>query len=121
MDNDKYNMIPANISTIVDLLDTKGISWGEYEEDMPYAGYQGENSSNHVTFANDYVHKHNPILFYESVVSKGTRLSLIKNFTSFNSDLAAQTLLQWSFITRSMTNDGHDTTLTYAANCRAHS
>lgn len=115
MDNDDFNAIPANVSTVVDLLDTKGISWGEYQESLPYAGFQGFNYSNQTTFANDYVRKHNPLILFDSVTSNATRLSLIKNFTSFNSDLAAQTLPQWSFITPNMTNDGHDTTITFAA------
>lgn len=38
LDNDDFLAAPANISTVVDLLDTKGISWGEYQEDQPYAG-----------------------------------------------------------------------------------
>ncbi len=116
MDNDDFNEIPSNISTIVDLLDTKGISWGEYQEDMPYAGFQGFNYSNQKIFANDYVRKHNPLILFDSVTSNATRLSLIKNFTSFSSDLAARTLPQWLFITPNMTNDGHDTTITFAAN-----
>jgi acid phosphatase len=91
MDNDDFNAIPANISTVVDLLDTKGISWGEYQEGLPYAGFQGFNFSNQVSFANDYVRKHNPLILYDSVTSNATRLSLIKNFTSFNSDLNAKT------------------------------
>lgn len=116
MDNDDFDTIPVNISTVVDLLDTKGISWGEYQEDMPYAGFQGFNYSNQATFANDYVRKHDPLILFDSVTSNATRLSLIKNFTSFNSDLAAHTLPQWSFITPNMTNDGHDTTIAFAAN-----
>ena len=116
MDNDDFNTIPANVSTVVDLLDTKGISWGEYQEAEPYAGFQGFNYSNQVNFANDYVRKHNPLVLYDSVTSNATRLSLIKNFTSFYSDLAAKTLPQWSFVTPNMTDDGHDTTITFAAN-----
>ena len=96
MDNDDFNTIPANVSTVVDLLDTKGISWSEYQEADPYAGFQGFNYSNQVNFANDYVRKHNPLILFDSVTSNATRLSLIKNFTSFNSDLAAKTLPQWS-------------------------
>jgi acid phosphatase len=115
MDNDDFNAIPANISTVVDLLDTQGISWGEYQQDMPYAGFQGFNFSNQKTYANDYVRKHDPLILFDSVTSNATRLSLIKNFTSFNSDLAAKTLPQWSFITPNMTNDGHDTSVTVAA------
>ena len=48
MQNDDFNRIPSNISTVVDLLDTKSISWGEYQEDMPYAGYTGFNFTNQV-------------------------------------------------------------------------
>jgi acid phosphatase len=114
MENDDFHQIAANISTVVDLLDTKGISWGEYQEDIPYPGFQGFNYSNQATYANDYVRKHNPLMLFESVTNNATRLSLIKNFTSFESDLAAQTLPQWSFITPNMTNDGHDTTVTVA-------
>jgi acid phosphatase len=115
MDADDFNQVPANISTVVDLLDTKGISWGEYQQHLPYAGFQGFNFSNQETYANDYVRKHNPLILYESVTSNATRLSLIKNFTSFESDLQAQTLPQWMFITPNMTNDGHDSTITVAA------
>jgi acid phosphatase len=117
MDNDDFNQIPSNISTVVDLLDTKGISWGEYQEDIPYAGYTGYNFTNQQnTSNNDYVRKHNPLVIYESISNNASRLSQIKNFTSFTSDLNAQTLPQWSFVTPNMTNDGHDTTVTFAAN-----
>jgi acid phosphatase len=116
MDNDDFNQIPANISTVVDLLDTKGISWGEYQEHIPYPGFQGFNYSNQQTYSNDYVRKHDPLILFESVTNNATRLSLIKGFDSFASDLAAKTLPQWSFITPNMTDDGHDTTVTFAGN-----
>src|SRR5947208_17158562 len=35
IDNDDFLLIPSNVSSIVDLLDTKGISWAEYQEDLP--------------------------------------------------------------------------------------
>lgn len=53
MDNDEFNFIDANISTIVDLLENKGISWGEYQEDMPYTGFEGFAWVNQETGAND--------------------------------------------------------------------
>lgn len=115
MDNDLYHLFPANISTVVDLLDTKGITWGEYQEGLPYAGFQGFNYSNQETFANKYVRQHNPLILFESVTSNETRLSLIKNFTLFKADLEAHTLPQWLFITPNMTNNGHDTNVTVAA------
>lgn len=51
--------MPANVSTLMDLLDDKGISWGEYQEDMPYSGFENDYK-NQVNGANDYVRKHNP-------------------------------------------------------------
>jgi hypothetical protein len=98
MDNDDFHAIPSNVSTIADLLDTKGISWGEYQEGLPYAGFQGFNYSNQKTFANDYVRKHNPLVLFQSVTENATRLELIKNFTGFNADLNGHTLPQWAFV-----------------------
>lgn len=53
MNNDDFNFIDANISTIVDLLESKGISWAEYQEDMPYTGFEGNAWVNQETGAND--------------------------------------------------------------------
>jgi acid phosphatase len=41
MQNDAFNQVPANVSTIFDLLDEKGISWGVYQEDLPFSGFEG--------------------------------------------------------------------------------
>ncbi|KAJ5819583.1 hypothetical protein N7474_005174 [Penicillium riverlandense] len=112
MDNDDFHQLPANISTIADLFDTKRIAWGEYQEDMPYAGYQGYSYSNND--ANQYVRKHNPLILFDSVTNDNTRLRQIKNFTSFYEDLKHEKLPQYMFITPNMTNDAHDSNITVA-------
>lgn len=38
----------------------KHISWAEYQENMPYSGFEGYAWVNQQTGANDYVRKHNP-------------------------------------------------------------
>ncbi|KAK7202831.1 phosphoesterase family-domain-containing protein [Myxozyma melibiosi] len=111
MDSDAFFQIPKNVSSIVDLLDSKNISWAEYQEHQPYAGYQGFNYSNQETYANDYVRKHNPLILFENIVNNASRLDNIKNFTSFYDDLDNEQLPQWAFITPNMTNDGHDSTI----------
>ncbi|PSS18502.1 hypothetical protein M430DRAFT_19095 [Amorphotheca resinae ATCC 22711] len=111
--SDNFGTIDSSVQTIVDLLEAKGISWGEYQEDMPYSGFEG-NYVNQQTGANDYVRKHNPLISYDSVTSDVDRLAKIKNFTMFYSDLEANKLPQWMFITPNMTNDGHDTSITTA-------
>ncbi|KAH3901550.1 related to Probable acid phosphatase [Saccharomycodes ludwigii] len=116
LNDDRFISLPKNVSTIADLLDEGGISWAEYQEDIPFSGFQGFNYSNQVTFANDYVRKHNPLMLYESVTSNSTRLSLIKNQTEFTKDLEEQKLPQYMIWTPNMLNDGHDTTIKYAGN-----
>ena len=114
MDNDNFNFIPANVSTVVDLLEDKGISWGEYQEDMPYSGFEGYSWVNQKTGANDYVRKHNPAVIYDDNSNSKTRLAQMKNFTQFYKDLDNNALPQWMFITPNMTDDGHDTSVAVA-------
>lgn len=114
MDNDDFWQLPSNISTVADLLDTRGISWGEYQEHLPHAGFQGFYYKNQETGADDYVRKHNPLVIENSVTDSNIRPRQIKNFTSFEKDLREHKLPQWSFVTPNMTNDGHDTDITFS-------
>ncbi|KAG6828307.1 hypothetical protein H0H92_008422 [Tricholoma furcatifolium] len=120
MDNDNFLNVPSNVSSVVDLLEDKDISWGEYQEDMPYTGFTGLQFLNPETGANnDYVRRHNPLVIYTSVNGVPERLAKIKNFTLFEEDLAANALPQWMFITPNISicqsaNDGHDTNVTFA-------
>ncbi|KXG47042.1 Phosphoesterase [Penicillium griseofulvum] len=115
MDNDDFKHMPENVSSIADVLDTKHISWAEYQEHIPYAGFQGYNYSNQETYHPDYVRKHNPMVLYDSVVANDTRARSIKSFEDFENDIRDKKLPQWAFITPNMTNDAHDTNITFAA------
>jgi len=110
---DLFSRIASSERTIVDLLDAKGVSWSEYEEDMPYSGFEGDYV-NQVTGANDYVRKHNPLISYDSVTEDENKLAKIKNLTMFYEDLNNNALPQWMFITPNMTNNGHDSSVTVA-------
>jgi acid phosphatase len=57
------------VQTIVDLLETKGVSWAEYEQDMPSSGYTG-NYVNQQTGANDYVRKHKFVPEFEKLSTR---------------------------------------------------
>ncbi|KAJ5216707.1 uncharacterized protein N7469_011572 [Penicillium citrinum] len=109
MDNDDFHQIPANVSTIADLFDTKKIAWGEYQEDMPHAGYQGYRYP--LSGSNKYVRKHNPLILFDSVTNDAVRPRQIKNFTTFYEDLKHHSLPQHFFITPNMTNDAHDSNI----------
>jgi acid phosphatase len=95
-------------------LEDKKISWGSYQEDMPYSGFEGFAFINQANGRNDYVRKHNPAVMFDSVATNADRLSNVKNLTQFRADLDANKLPQWMFITPNMTSDGHDTSVTTA-------
>ncbi|KAK8254111.1 phosphoesterase-like protein [Phyllosticta capitalensis] len=114
MNHDELSNFPSNVSTVLDLLEAQDVSWGEYQEDMPYTGYTGFEYVNQVNGANDYVRKHNPAVSFENVNLHEERLANIKNTTLFWEDLEADALPQWMFITPNMTSDGHDSSVTVA-------
>lgn len=113
INHDDMIAIPSNVSTVVDLLEAKGICWGEYQEDMPYTGFEGFEYRNQKTGANAYVRKHNPAVLYDSVADKDDRLAKIKNLTLFYQDLENDALPQWMFITPNMTSDGRLLSVTW--------
>lgn len=57
-----------------------------------------------------------PFISYDSVSMNGTRLGNLQSFKDFDSDLKANTLPQYAHMSPDMLNDGHNTTLEYAAN-----
>jgi len=84
--SDDFVTIPANISTVVDLLELEGISWAEYMENMPTDGYQGYNFTNSDGYTY-YVRKHNPLIVYDSVSQNPARAARIRNFNDFAYDV----------------------------------
>lgn len=117
LDHDEFVRIPSNISTVVDLLDTKGISWAGYFEGIPGPGYMGFGSIGKTSTPSgawDYVRKHNPFVSYDSINLNGTRLAKLLSFEDFKRDLKAGTVPQFVMMSPDMLNDGHNTTLGYA-------
>jgi acid phosphatase len=60
--DDTFHAIPQQVATVVDLLEERGVSWAEYEEDEPYTGFQGLNYTVPAINYIEYVRKHNPLV-----------------------------------------------------------
>jgi hypothetical protein len=54
--------MPQNVSTLVDLFDSKNIDWRGYFEGLPGPGYMGEGSTAFDGSGWDYVRKHKLVL-----------------------------------------------------------
>ena len=84
--SDNFEAIPSNVSTIVDLLELAGISWAEYQENMPTDGYQGMSYTNPDGYTY-YMRKHNPLIIYDSVATNPGRAARVRNFNDFAYDV----------------------------------
>ncbi|KAJ6534358.1 phosphoesterase family-domain-containing protein [Mycena capillaripes] len=121
MHDDNMYHIPSNISTVIDLLEDKKISWATYQENMPSDAFYGVlyNAPNYAAPEQGvypyYVRKHNPLMIYDSVSQNPARAKRIRNFNDFANDAVNGTLPQWMFVTPNMVNDAHDTTIDVAA------
>ncbi|KAH7044785.1 phosphoesterase family-domain-containing protein [Linnemannia elongata] len=108
-DDDRY-AIPSNYTTIVDLLEPKGLTWRAYQEDAPTPCFKD--------FQNDgkYFRKHNPFIIYDSIANNATRCSNVVPATQLQADIAAGNMPNYAFYTPNMVNDGHNSTVAVASN-----
>lgn len=121
MHDDAFYALPQNVSSIVDLLEAKNVSWASYQENLPYDGYTGFNYTQknylNATAGNYtyYVRKHNPTILMNSVANVTSRALRHRNFNDFAVDVNADALPQWMFITPNLVNDAHDTTIDFVS------
>lgn len=84
-----------------------GKTWKAYAESLPSPGYMAGDSG-------PYVRRHNPLTYLSDVRSDSSQAANIVPFTEFASDLANNTLPQYSFISPNLLDDAHDGTLAQA-------
>ncbi|KAL7408822.1 phosphoesterase family-domain-containing protein [Mrakia frigida] len=119
-DDDVY-FVDSNVSTVVDLLEAKNVSWATYQENMPTDAFQGDyaqanyfnSSAPAYTY---YKRKHNPFAIFNSVANETHRAERIRNFNDFAVDVNASALAQYVYITPNLVNDGHDTSNSFLGN-----
>ena len=93
---------------VVRELSKSGKSWRCYAESLPSLGYTGADVF-------PYLRHHNPFSYLSDVTQGNTpQTSNIVSFSEFASDLANNTLPQYSFIIPDVLNDAHDGSLAQA-------
>lgn len=86
---------------IADRLESAGRRWTAYMEDMPTPCLATDSGS--------YVAKHNPFVHYSDIVSDAARCAAHDvPFSRFSTDVAANTLADYVFISPNLCNDMHD-------------
>jgi acid phosphatase len=64
--DDDFHSFPANVTSIYDLLEKKGLSWKVYMEDLPYPGYNEQTNG-------EYARRHNPAICFDSIAQNPKR------------------------------------------------
>ena len=89
-------------SNLADQIEASGHTWKAYMESMPSPCYVG-NSADGL-----YVQKHNPFLYYDDIRTNSNRCAAHDvPFTQFTTDLSANRLPNYVWITPNMCHDTH--------------
>ena len=82
-------------------ITASGKSWKSYQEDLPSAGYLGDDVAN-------YIKHHNPFSYFADVAGDPAQTARIVPFSQFAADLNANALPSFSFVVPNRIHDAHN-------------
>lgn len=85
---------------LVDSLEAGNKSWKAYMENMPSPCFSGD--------AYPYAQKHNPFIYYDDIRTNPARCNQIVPLTQLQTDLSAQQVPDFVWITPNICSDTHD-------------
>ncbi len=110
---------PPKVKTLADQLAAKGLTWKGYMEGLGEAATPGSttygddapcaHSDAYGNGASRYAAKHNPYIWFHSLIDQPSCAQRVQPLTALGGDLeSVATTANLSFITPDMCNDGHD-------------
>ncbi|KAF8330939.1 phosphoesterase family-domain-containing protein [Amanita rubescens] len=102
--NNDYYDIPASETSVFDLLEQKGLTWKAYIEEIPAAGWTGNNNAN-----STYVRKHNPAIVFDSIGLNQTRSGNVVPADVLQVDIANNNIPAYSYYLPNVNNDANST------------
>ena len=97
----------TNDDNVVRELVSAGKTWKAYIESLPPGGFAAPDTGT-------YVRRHNPFSYLSDVQNDPTQAANIVDFSQFATDLANNTLPQYSFIVPNIDDDAHNGSLAWA-------
>jgi hypothetical protein len=117
-------VFPPSVKTLADQLDAKKVSWRGYMEDMgndtaresATCGQPGSPSgagvtdnSQSATTKDQYAARHNPFVYFHSVIDSGScKRNVVPRCRLSRDHASEKTTPRFSFITPDLCSDGHD-------------
>jgi phospholipase C len=102
-DKDPGTLAPLKEQTIVNLLESKNLTWKGYFEDMPNICHLKDSGKS------GYIVHHNPFVYFD--IRNDDRCRNIVGFDEFLKDLSSGALPNFSFIVPNNIHDTHDSTV----------
>ncbi len=111
---------PVNVSTIVNQLEARQLTWKGYMEDMGDDPSRESATCGHPALGqadptqkaavdDQYATRHNPFVYFHSIIDLPTCAAHVVNLRALTADLqAVQTTPNYAFITPNLCHDGHD-------------
>lgn len=104
---------PSSVKTVADQLTAKGLSWRGYMEDMAsnclHPAPNSFDQTQQATAASQYAARHNPFVYFHSLIDSGACQANDVPLGRLDSDLSsAATTPNLAFITPDLCHDGHD-------------
>jgi hypothetical protein len=115
-------VFPSNVKTLADQLSAQHISWHGYMDEMgntptredarcgiPHSSAQGLDDTQTATAKDQYAARHNPFVYFHSLIDSGLCRKNVVPLTELPHDLKQiGTTPHFSFITPDLCDDGHD-------------
>lgn len=98
--NDNNFPGPLSADNLARELTASGKTWKVYAEDLPSAGYLGDDVGN-------YEKHHNPFAYFTDLVNNSSQAANIVPFAQFTSDVNAGKLPDFVFVLPNALDDGH--------------
>jgi hypothetical protein len=90
-----------DVPTLADSLEQHGLTWRTYAEGLPYSGFTG-------AVFRRYAKKHNPFLYFRSIVGDDRRRNRIVPLAYLAADARARALPDFSLVVPDMCSSMHD-------------
>lgn len=111
---------PSSVSTIVNQLEAKGLTWKGYMEDMgndpgresatcAHPDIGKPDGTQKAVAGDQYASRHDPFVYFHSIIDLPTCAAHVVNLSALATDLGdAATTPNYAFITPNLCHDGHD-------------
>jgi phospholipase C len=106
-------VFPSTVQTVADQIQAAGLTWRGYMEDIPAPCYHPalntQDNTQTATANNEYATRHNPFVYFHSIIDTSSCTANDVPLTQLQSDLSSpKTTPNLVYIVPNLCHDGHD-------------